>query len=186
MTNTTENDAERVAEELLRRILNGLISHTGDLEIIKQYSGGSLTKYTIRSHVADAPRIMGKGGLRFRAYRFILACIGQKFNKQIQLDNMLDPVVGQPEQFPRYKFNPRWPKEEIEALLQDMCDAIFSFPCGIILVEGAGSAIFQIMHDPRESAAFIEKALPPIQDLMQAIGVTNGCQISIDTGVSNG
>lgn len=179
------NEIETQVEALLTRICNGVIAYPANLEILKTYSGDSLTNYNVRAHAADAPRLMGKGGNRFRSLRLVCRAAGEKLGRSIALESLVAPITGQPEPFPKFEFNPRWPKMQIQKLLEDTAAAMFRHPTQIGIQEGVGSAILKLTIDPREQALLVEQASEALNNLFKGIGVTNGCQLSLDIGILN-
>lgn len=166
------------------RLCGGVIAHNADFKLKKVYSGASLTKYHIQCHAADGSRIVGRGGERFRAFRLLMMLAGHKMGRRISLDTVEKDTVGKPEQFENYKYNPQWPRDAVRNLFVDVCKVVLTQPAQVKLVEDGKTAILELRHDPRDSSTLESGLLLALENIFEGIGTTNGCQLSIDSGVA--
>ena len=176
---------EEAIESLFTRLIAGFIEFREDFKFRKVFSGDRLTNYNIICNAADCPRVLGKGGERFRALRYLMERAGEKLNRQISLETMESPVVGKPKPFPKFRYNPKWPRKEVEKLLADTCEAVFTHPVKIELRESMGSAIFVVKHSDREFPVNVAQVAVCLQNIFRGVGTTNGCQIAVDVGVDD-
>lgn len=176
----TKNEIETKVEELFTRICKGVIQYNNHFTLKKTFSGASLTKYNICCHAADSPRILGKGGDRFQALRLLMRIVGAKYGRQMKLETMEKPTIGAPAPFPKFKYNPKWPREQIKVMLQDICDNLFADKAEVGIVEATGSAILTVRHGIHEP--FAESVAPALENIFNGVGTTNGCNLSVDMG----
>lgn len=174
--NESNTAVEVKVETLLRRLCEGLIKHTQDLSIVPSFRGGNISKYRIRAHVSDVGRIVGTGGERFNALKFLCQTVGMKEGRQIVLERPVESIGGKRERFDDYEPRADWPKEQIEKLLNDVCEACFKVKP---VVSFLAPSHFMVACDVSEPLHLMEALRPYLQNVFNGIGTTNGQQLEI-------
>jgi predicted RNA-binding protein YlqC (UPF0109 family) len=175
---------EALVESLSARICQGVIAFPKDLKVEATFSGASLTKYVILCHSADCPRILGKGGERFRGLRLLMGLVGASHGRQINFDSVKVTKREPAPPFPKCQYNPDWPRQKVLALMQDICQAVMRCPVKVRLEETPPSAVLVVRYDgarrlPELDVICVTRAL---QNMFSGIGATNGCQLGVDFG----
>lgn len=173
---------DKAALDLLKRTAKGFIAYPENLEVVCTYSGDRLTILNLRAHAADSPRLVGRHGLRFAALRLLLAEAGAKAGRELKLDRLMSPVIGEPEVMPPFQRRDDWPKEPIRALLRDCCEALFSGGAEIECRDVGGNAVFTLTISEKEPGpeSSVGEKVDCLRSIFSAIGPTNGIQLSID------
>lgn len=171
---------EAQTETLFTRLCHGVIAFPKEFHLHKTHSGDRLTKYNIVCHKADAARILGRGGERFRALKALMGCAGKRQGRMLLLESLEQPTIGTIQPWPKFEYNAKWPSKAVRKLLQETCDAVFRFPVNLEFEQMEDRAVFIVLHDSQEPVLLVNEITPALQNVFLGIGVTNGCHLSID------
>lgn len=168
-------------ETLITRLCAGVIAHNDKFKLKMTFGGSRMNRYVIQCHPDDGSRIVGTGGLRFKALKLLMQAAGAKIGHGLVLITVERPKgVSEIDLFPPFQYNPRWPKDQITQLLYETCDSVFKYPFKIESNESVGACIFIIDPHKLEQSAFMAALAPALNNIFSGIGTTSGCLLSID------
>ena len=173
-------DIESKIESLITRLCSGVIAYNQDFRLVPTLSGSAITRYEIACNAADVGRILGVGGQRFQALKRIMRIAGERMGRQMMLSTVREPLTGKDEAFERIGFTDQWPKKEIQTLLRDTVEALIEGEMVIELREEKKSAVFVVRVGRQERDALVSALPGMLNEIFTGIGVTHGCQLSID------
>jgi len=175
-----QNNFKNMRESNKEKVETKVCEFNGDVKLNKIVSGVTANKYTVSWNAADFPRIVGSKGSRFRALRRFMELAGQKSGYFFSLKQIEEPKIGEPKQFPPFKYNPRWPRDQVVKLLQDLCDLVFIDDAKVTLHEGEKAAILLVQHSAREQINVTANIAEDFNSIFSGVGITNGCDLTVD------
>ena len=176
----SKQNTENRCEEVIRALYCGMIKYDQDLEVVADYSGGNLTEFFVRPNEADAKTILGRRGKHFSAVQTIVRLIGEKSGRRCSLVTMRPPTKGKAESFTPFRENPNWPRQAIERILSMAVESVFKFEFKIEAQPSDGRCRFVVLLHPAEADEVVEEASKALAVILQAIGMSAGCVLSLD------
>lgn len=164
------NQIKQLIEGLIRRV----ILHPEHLEIVVTQDG-RLVVVTMRAHGGDTGRLIGKGRSTFNALATLASLLGAKHGLNVQMNPVLEAVVGEPDRYPPFKPRRDWPCGEILDHIAQVCAVILEHP--VIAINANHHAVHSIITieaNPDENAAKLRLAGRALLTIFATIGKCSG------------
>jgi predicted RNA-binding protein YlqC (UPF0109 family) len=169
---------EKLAEDLIAMLGGAIATQGRHVEVLKDYSGGTLTEYSIRVHNSDAARLLGKRATTFTAIRNVISLIGAKHGRNINVTMMRESIVGLSSPPAPLKVDPNWPRETVTAVLHRLLTEIFG-EVSISLIVNPNRCIFAAKV-PAMDRTLVTAVGDNLNRIFSAIGMTVGSHLSVD------
>lgn len=170
-----------MVENVLMFLLRAIVQFPEDLEVVRDFEGGSMTIWNLRCNGADRGRVIGKGGERFSALRAVTQLIGLRHGHQCKLGELMEAVrtADQPKML-KFVPNPNWPKDDVLALALDVGLAVFGRDTTVDLRADGHTAVVQFRPSQPMPAAQLPLAQLALDNLFTAVGNICGADIAVD------
>jgi predicted RNA-binding protein YlqC (UPF0109 family) len=167
-------------ESVITALLHSILQFPQQLEMKREFEGGSMTIWNLRCNGADRGRVIGKGGERFSALRVIAQLIGARHKHQCKLGELMPspPAVSPPPV--KFTPNPNWPREEVITLARAVGQAVFGPQTEIGLTAAGHTAVIQFLIAEPITSTERQAAQLALDNVFAAMGTSLGADLSID------
>jgi predicted RNA-binding protein YlqC (UPF0109 family) len=169
---------------IIRRIIAELTMEPEKTKVTAEQIGYSTVGILIDPNPTDYGRILGGGGSRehLGGMKAICKLISDRCGKNFDLTLKQIPPATGPKQILEFKPVTKWPKDEIQALTEDIFHWIIDPPCKVVISDSKVAtnteiAVFVSEDVPPRTVEWITMRLTPIY---KAIGLKNGRLISFN------
>ena len=120
------NDRLDKALGLMNRVFRAIAKKPDELRINVERSAG-VVEVTLVANPADTRRLVGKGADTLKQLAILFRLLARDSGRAVRLCDLIPNRNPEPP-FEPYSPNPEWPREEVEALLRDLTEAVFEAP----------------------------------------------------------
>ncbi len=177
------NNPQETCVNILTRILDQFTYHPETRKVWAVAVGRSWM-VKLQLHRADTPRVVGERGSHIRALDTISAAIGAKNGVNIRTQ-LLEPEVGLPERYHKFKPAENWNTEAVTKLADDICASVFVSPYAVKVNDGADfTSTIEIQIDRSENKTLVDTIQKAMQVVFNAVGKANGRILFVDVVTS--
>lgn len=163
------------------RLVSGLVAENNFLEV--NVTGKNCLNVEIRVSRGDTPRVIGKSGAHFKAIRAVMHEVGVQNGMLIGVPQVLPAIHGSAgDRFPKFKPNPKWPKDEVRKLMLDVVAAATGDDAAVAVNETKDAYKCEVMVKMGSRIPDCRKVdlFSHLSVLFSAIGKTCGVILSFD------
>jgi predicted RNA-binding protein YlqC (UPF0109 family) len=170
---------QEICVDILTRILDQFTYHPENRKVWAAAVGRSWI-IKIQLHRADTPRAVGERGSHVRALEMIAAAIGAKAGANIRTQ-LLEPEVGLPERYHKFKPMESWNSAEVKAIAEQIAEHAFVAPATVTIHDGEDfTSTLEIVVDRSENKNLASTMQQAMQVVFNAIGKANGRILVVD------
>jgi predicted RNA-binding protein YlqC (UPF0109 family) len=173
-------DIEQFLKTLLAEVVKPFTFYPQDLKI-STARFKKIISIQWQANKADTSRLIGSGGETYRALAAYFKLVGEQHGYVVELERLLDPVVGKVERYEPFKANPNWPKAEIVALLTNAALSGSRHGVAEVAAQDIGQKTALVVNVVKNESAETEAALQAtLGHIFKVIGNATGRVLVID------